>query len=301
MSDARVSLNVTRVAVGVLLRADGNVLLADRPFGKPYPGYWEFPGGKVEPGEAIASALARELQEELGIDIGPAQPWVTFEFDYPHAYVQLHFYRIRSWRGEPHPHEGQQLRFVDPIQDLPQPLLPAAVPALRWLRLPDSAIVVGANGIPRSAEQRLGAARRIVVMDTDSWPPDGCGSTHDPGRRAAIRRADLLLACGSRAADVPGRAGVVLDVETLRDRPSRPAAGWCGAWINSSDQMALAKRFALDFALVSAEFYRASLKTKPAAIPVLVAAPTSEPVGQGAGQPAGHGRWFDLRGPDSCA
>jgi 8-oxo-dGTP diphosphatase len=128
---------VTEVAVGVLVRADGAVLLADRPTGKPYPGYWEFPGGKVEPGESTAAALARELHEELGIHIAGSVPWVTFEFDYPHAYVRLHFERVYSWQGVPHAREGQQLGFFVPSATLPEPLLPAAVPALRWLLLPD--------------------------------------------------------------------------------------------------------------------------------------------------------------------
>jgi len=128
---------VTEVAVGVVFREDGAVLLADRPAGKPYPGYWEFPGGKVEPGESVAVALARELHEELGISIGASTPWVTFEFDYPHAYVRLHFERVQDWKGAPHAREGQRLGFYLPGATLPAPLLPAAVPALRWLLLPD--------------------------------------------------------------------------------------------------------------------------------------------------------------------
>jgi 8-oxo-dGTP diphosphatase len=101
---------VTRVAVGVLQRDDGRVLLADRPAGKPYAGFWEFPGGKIEPGELVAAALERELHEELGIDVGPSRPWVTFEFDYPHAYVELQFRLVNQWHGEPHAREGQRLR-----------------------------------------------------------------------------------------------------------------------------------------------------------------------------------------------
>lgn len=128
---------VTEVAVGVLIRADRAVLLADRPAGKPYAGYWEFPGGKVEPGETVPAALARELREELGVAIGPSMPWVTFEFDYPHAYVRLHFERVYDWQGEPHAREGQRLVFHGLNEPAPAPLLPAAVPALRWLRLPE--------------------------------------------------------------------------------------------------------------------------------------------------------------------
>jgi len=128
---------VTEVAVGVVVRTDGAVLLADRPAGKPYPGYWEFPGGKIEPGESIAAALVRELHEELGISVATSTPWVTFEFDYPHAYVRLHFERVHNWSGSPHPREGQRMGFYSPAATLPTPLLPAAVPALRWLLLPD--------------------------------------------------------------------------------------------------------------------------------------------------------------------
>src|SRR5882672_6532095 len=133
---ARGARPVTDVAVGVLIRADGAVLLADRPAGKPYAGYWEFPGGKVEPGESIASALKRELREELGIEIAPPLPWVTIEFDYPHAYVRLHFQRVFAWRGAPHARVGQPFAFVPldttaPDTGLPRPLLPAALRALR--------------------------------------------------------------------------------------------------------------------------------------------------------------------------
>ena len=94
MSQARTPVDV---AAGVLIRPDGRFLLASRPPGKPYASYWEFPGGKVEPDESISTALARELHEELGIDIGPAYPWVVRVFDYPHALVRLHFCRVFEW------------------------------------------------------------------------------------------------------------------------------------------------------------------------------------------------------------
>ncbi|MDW8429378.1 MAG: NUDIX domain-containing protein [Sutterellaceae bacterium] len=126
-----------QVAVAVLLRADGTVLLADRPAGKPYAGYWEFPGGKIEPAETVAQALARELDEELALQIEHALPWVTYEHDYPHAYVRLHFARIYAWRGQPQPREGQRVGFYAITGPLPAPLLPAALPALAWLRLPE--------------------------------------------------------------------------------------------------------------------------------------------------------------------
>ena len=95
------------VAVGVLVDGDGRFLLTSRPTDKVYAGYWEFPGGKLEAGESVEQALRRELHEELGITIGPAQPWKTELFDYPHALVRLHFCKVFEWHGEFEMREGQ--------------------------------------------------------------------------------------------------------------------------------------------------------------------------------------------------
>ncbi|MFT7771817.1 NUDIX domain-containing protein [Roseateles sp.] len=122
---------ITEVAVGVLVRADGQFLLTSRPEGKVYAGYWEFPGGKVEAGETVEQALARELQEELGIQIGAAQPWKTEIFDYPHALVRLNFCKVFDWSGEFQMLEGQQMAWASlPVQV--RPVLPGTVPVLNW-------------------------------------------------------------------------------------------------------------------------------------------------------------------------
>jgi len=120
------------VAVGVLIGADGRFLVASRPAGKVYAGHWEFPGGKVEPGESIEQALQRELHEELGITIGDAKPWKITLHDYPHALVRLHFCKVFEWRGEFEMREAQQMAW----QTLPvavKPLLPGTLPVLAWL------------------------------------------------------------------------------------------------------------------------------------------------------------------------
>jgi 8-oxo-dGTP diphosphatase len=119
------------VAVGVLIDAEGNFLLTSRPPGKVYAGYWEFPGGKVEPGETIEAALRRELHEELGITIGPAEPWKIELMDYPHARVRLHFCKVFAWQGAFEMREGQQMAWQNlPVQV--QPVLPGTVPVLAW-------------------------------------------------------------------------------------------------------------------------------------------------------------------------
>jgi 8-oxo-dGTP diphosphatase len=120
------------VAVGVLVREDGAFLLTSRPPGKVYAGHWEFPGGKIEPGETLQQALARELHEELGIDIGAAEPWHEQLFDYPHALVRLRFCKVFAWTGELQMREGQAMAW----QQLPvavRPVLPGTIPVLGWL------------------------------------------------------------------------------------------------------------------------------------------------------------------------
>jgi 8-oxo-dGTP diphosphatase len=119
------------VAVGVLIDAAGRFLLTSRPPGKVYAGYWEFPGGNLEPGETVAAALRRELHEELGITIGAAEPWQTELMDYPHARVRLHFCKVREWRGEMQMREGQRMAW----EQLPvsvAPVLPGTLPVLGW-------------------------------------------------------------------------------------------------------------------------------------------------------------------------
>ena len=119
------------VAVGVLIDADGRFLLTSRPAGKVYAGHWEFPGGKVEPGESVAQALERELHEELGIAIAAVQPWKTTLHDYAHALVRLHFCKVFAWTGAFEMREAQQMAW----QTLPvevAPLLPGTLPVLDW-------------------------------------------------------------------------------------------------------------------------------------------------------------------------
>jgi 8-oxo-dGTP diphosphatase len=119
------------VAVGILMKPNGEVLLACRPEGKPYAGYWEFPGGKVESGETIFNALKREFAEEIAVDIQSAEPWCGVEHVYPHAHVRLHFYISRDWQGEPRALEGQQLAWQGEVAL--SPLLPATIPLIEWL------------------------------------------------------------------------------------------------------------------------------------------------------------------------
>ena len=122
---------VVEVAVGVLIRPDGQFLLTSRPPGKVYAGYWEFPGGKLEAGESVEQALRRELKEEIGITLNTVHPWKVEMVDYPHALVRLNFCKVFDWTGELQMHEGQSFAW----QSLPVqlgPLLPGTIPVLAW-------------------------------------------------------------------------------------------------------------------------------------------------------------------------
>ena len=216
---------LVEVSAGILLRKTANgyeYLLAQRPPDKVYAGYWEFPGGKLEAGESFHDALVRELQEELGIDIKQAAPWLCREFTYPHARVRLKFFRVTSWQGEIHPHEHTGAIWTR-LGDTPAvtPVLPANGPILRALVLPETYAITNAadNGIEVELERIAGALRRGIrlfqirdkalpgterlrfaqrVMTLAAEFPDTCVLVNDDEQLArAIGASGLHLSSGS--------------------------------------------------------------------------------------------------------
>ena len=155
------------VAVGVLIDAQGRFLLTSRPDGKVYAGYWEFPGGKFEPGETVEQALRRELHEELGITIGAIEPWHVELVDYPHARVRLHFGKVFQWSGEFQMREQQAMAWEHlPVQS--RPVLPGTVPVLRWF-----AAERGHIGTTHAEVSRLTTLHRMDWLDEIKWDADG--------------------------------------------------------------------------------------------------------------------------------
>lgn len=123
---------IIEVAVGILIRPDGDFLMTTRPAGKAYAGYWEFPGGKLEANESVVEALRRELIEEIGVTIEDAQVWRSSVVDYPHALVRLTFCKVSAWTGQLHMRESQQFAWQSlPVQV--EPVLAGTVPVLQWL------------------------------------------------------------------------------------------------------------------------------------------------------------------------
>lgn len=120
-----------QVAVGILLRSEKELLIQQRRAGTDCAGQWEFPGGKLEPGETPEQALRRELQEELSIIIGEPVFLACLEHDYDHAHVSLHTYIVREWTGKVEGLEGQDIAWGSPKQLIKYDLLEAAYPMLR--------------------------------------------------------------------------------------------------------------------------------------------------------------------------
>jgi 8-oxo-dGTP diphosphatase len=241
------------VAAGVLIRPDGRFLLASRPAGKPYASYWEFPGGKVEPGERVARALARELHEELGVDIGTAYPWVVRVFDYPHALVRLHFFRVFDWRGELRAREHQSFGFFSTTTLPGGPLLPATVPVLRWLALAplyaiSAAAQLGRELFLRRLESALARGLKLLQFrEPELDNPDAAALFDEVQARVRAAGATLLVNSRHHRALWERADGVHLTAADLAALEQRPELEWVAASVHSSIEIERAAELQLDF------------------------------------------------------
>ncbi|HKT31692.1 MAG TPA: Nudix family hydrolase [Gammaproteobacteria bacterium] len=143
-------MQLIQVVAAVLKDGQGRVLVNQRPAGKPWAGYWEFPGGKIEAGETPRTALERELQEELGVKVREARPWLQLSHDYPERRVELDVWRVHGFSGTPHAREGQALARVQPEELDGWRLLPADAPIVTALRLPPQMLVTPSPDTERS-------------------------------------------------------------------------------------------------------------------------------------------------------
>jgi 8-oxo-dGTP diphosphatase len=247
---------IVSVAVAVLLRRDGRVLLAQRLPGTPYAGYWEFPGGKVEPGESIAHALARELDEELGIEVTRAAPWLTQRYVYPHAHVELSFFRVFAWRGEPTGRDGQAIAWQTPGAFDIEPLLPANAAILRALQLPpvygiSMADELGEAMFLERACSAIAGGLRLIQLREKTWPIERL-------RRLAGQLLPLAQAGGARVmlngdaelARHLGCAGVHWPAATLLAAKARPEGLLCAASCHDRAELERAAALELDFAVL---------------------------------------------------
>lgn len=244
------------VVAAVLQRPDGTFLLAQRPVGKVYEGYWEFPGGKVEPGEAPEAALARELLEELGIDVTRAYPWITRDYDYEHAAVRLRFYRVTGWRGELHGRENQAFSWQRVGALGVSPLLPANGPILRALALPvfygiSNATEVGTHIFLTRLELALQAGLRLVQIREKEMDADALAELASRASAlAGAYGAAVLVNADERVARRAGVAGVHLTSSRLMSAQARPDFELVGASCHDERELARAAELDLDFAVL---------------------------------------------------
>src|SRR5690606_12900687 len=247
---------VVDVAVGVLIRRDGAVLFGRRPAGRPYAGWWEFAGGKLEAGESVEQALAREMHEELGIDVRESYPWVVREYVYPHAHVRLFFQRIVSWSGEPHAREGQALAWRHPSAIDLAPLLPAAIPVIAWLRLPDRigiscAAELGDERFLERLDARLGAGLRLLQLREPAMTAERFDTLFRRARALCIRHgARMVVNSGHPPSFWRACDGVHLRGAELRSIVSRPRLPVVGASCHDAVELARAADLGVDYAVL---------------------------------------------------
>jgi len=250
---------VVEVAAAVIERhgADGTIefLLGQRAPDTFYPGFWEFPGGKVEPGETPHAALVRELREELGIGVLRADPWLRRRHVYEHAHVRLNFFRVREWRGELHDHVHSALAWQRADALNVSPMLPANAPVLAALGLPDfyaitHAAEIGVDAQLRALAQALENGLKLVQLREPKL---------DAARRSAFVHAavELCHRFGARVlvngdialAKAAGADGVHLPAVQLWTEVMRPGLPLVAASCHSATELEQAARLGCDFAV----------------------------------------------------
>lgn len=244
------------VVAAVIQREDGDFLLAQRPVGKAYAGYWEFPGGKIEHGEPAVDALRRELHEELGIDAVLAYPWLTRDHDYEHAAVRLRFFRVVQWRGEPHGREAQQLAWQSAQALTVSPMLPANGLILRALELPpvygiSNAAELGVSGFLQRLEHKLSNGLRLLQIREKQLPAAELAVLAAQAVKLAHRYgARVLVNDDVELALQTGADGVHLTAGRLMRITSRPALPWVGASCHDTRELAHAEAAGADFVVL---------------------------------------------------
>jgi 8-oxo-dGTP diphosphatase len=244
---------VTDVAAAVIERP-GEFLLAKRPEGKPYPGYWEFPGGKMETGEDARAALVRELREELGIEVREATPWITRVYTYTHATVRLHFFRVTAWDGEPQPLEDQAIEWQRIEAPSVAPMLPANAPVLAALALPDIMVVSNAAAQGIEAWIQALAARaleeRMLVQIREK------GANRQQLQHLLSRTLARAEPFGSRivvnsdCGSFPQGGGVHLTSRALMAANARPEVLLVGASCHDEAELAQAEKLRVDYVVL---------------------------------------------------
>lgn len=253
-------MKVTEVAAAVIFREDAHgqteFLLGQRGPGTFYPGYWEFPGGKVEAGETPRAAIVRELHEELGIEVEEATPWIVREHVYEHAHVRLHFFRVTRWHGELRDHVHSALVWQQPAAPAAEPMLPANGPLFAALKLPPlygitHAWQIGTQAQLAALDAALARGLRLVQLRESSLPE----MQRESFAAAAVARcqrhgARVLVNGDAQLARAIGADGLHLPARQLMALSQRPPFPLVGASCHERSELEQAARLGLDFAVL---------------------------------------------------
>ncbi len=231
------------VVAGALVDAHGQVLIAARPPGKSFAGRWEFPGGKIDPGESPRQALERELREELGIEVLAAEPLLQVSHRYPgaRAAVRIDCWRVTGWRGTPASLDGQALRWCGRSELAEADILEADRAIVTALRLPPCFVRVPADEL--LAERVPSAPRaQCVAWLVAALPPDA----------GVVRRleehGDLVFVLDPRAAPVAGAGSVYSTPHRFERAPQRQRLA--GQVVHGAAEALAAAACGADFLLV---------------------------------------------------
>lgn len=254
-----VGRTVVDVAVGVLRTPDGRVLLAERKPGKDAAGFWELPGGQIEPGESPAEAASRELLEEVGVRVLELAPWRVYEHDFPSKRVRLHWFHVRSWSGEAHGRENQRIAWVDPAEPGVGPVLPSNSLALAILALPELVAVARVGHAPGAYDELLAripalaedGVRLLIVRALELAP----GQRVQLVRRVrALRRGTglrLVLSGTALEARQAGACGLHSSAAALAGLTERPPTRLWAVSAHDARDLERARALGADVALVS--------------------------------------------------
>lgn len=246
---------VLDVAVGTVIDPQGRVLLAKRPDDKHQGGLWEFPGGKIESGETVEHALAREFREEVAIEIRSSEPLITIHHDYPDLSVRLHVRRIERFEGEAHGREGQPIEWAA-LSELHRFSFPVANrPIIAALRLPSCyAILDDRDGsLLANLEKILAKGVRLIQLRLKTLSAREAAEFAGHAR-FLCHRHDAALLINS---DVPGAQGLALDGVHLTGRAlmaltARPRIdGWLAASCHNEAELRHAEKIGVDFAVLA--------------------------------------------------
>lgn len=254
---------IIEVAVAILQRPTGEYLLASRPQGKGWAGWWEFPGGKIEAGESPQTALIREAQEELGITPTRMQAWIKRRYDYPATHdadaktVLLHFFFVWDWTGELQPREGQQFAWQAPSQNTASPVLPANAPIMHALSLPPIYAIshvadMGHSAFINALKVQLDQGLQLLQIREAQLSPAALAVLSDEVLKLCAPYGCKSVFNGEASLAVTlGYQGVHLNRHRLMALTEKPANLLIGASCHTINELQQAQQHKLDFALLS--------------------------------------------------